>query len=181
MKKFVALFAFGAIAFATQVSQAASIESCINQVDKACHRVSERAADAMRYGSQCKIVRHGSQTDYVAFVSYYSQRITSVDLNDCGTSSYTFQTGRITDLGVLEGRLFLTLSSNRVAFVGRNNRILELNNSKGAPYESVTSLKIDQPGGRLILVRGNQETILDRDQIQNRIDQGKMTILAESY
>lgn len=180
MKLFVSLFAFATIAVASQ-ARAATVDSCIGHVDRACYRVSVRAADAMRYASQCKVVRHGGDTDYVAFVSYFDQRLTSVDLNTCGTSSYTFHSGRITDMGVLEGRLFLSLTSNRVAFVGRNNRILELNNSEGQPYESVTGVRIDQAGGRLILERGNQKTVLERHQIQNRIDQGKMTVLSESY
>lgn len=179
MKSLVSLFAFGILALTPQ-AEAATVESCVNHVVNACSSVSNRAVVGMVYGQECKIVRHSGGTSYVSFVSRDSMRVTSVDLNNCRTSSFTFSSGRITDLGVLEGRLFLTLSSNRVAFIGRNNRILELNNAEGKPYTSVTSLSIDQAGGRLILKRGNQETILDRNQIQNRIDQNKMTVLAES-
>ncbi len=181
MKALASLFAFGALAIGSQ-SHAATIESCVNRVATDCSSVSNRAVVGMVYGDQCKIVQHGRETRFVSFVSRDSSRITSVNLKDCRTSSYTFRSGRITDLGALEGRLFLTLSSKRVAFVGRNNRILELNNAQGEPYVSVTSLSIDQANGSLILQReGNQRTVLDRGQIQNRIDQNKMTVLSESY
>ncbi len=159
---------------------AADVETCIDNVKAACPGMTA-FSNVMKKSDSCKMVI-ATGIKNIAFFGENNYRLTSVDVKTCAISDYTFQSGNVTENKVFNGRLFATISSKRVVMLGRNNAIYELNNSQGQPYESVEGVKIDQQNDSIILEREfNQTTELTMQQIQDRIDQNKITILSRSY
>ena len=158
---------------------AADVDSCVKAVKTACPGMTA-FSKVMKKADSCKMVVDTGIKN-IAFFGENNYRLTAVDTKQCMISDYTFQSGRMDENKVFEGRLFMTISSKRVAMLGHNNSIYELNNAQGEPYSSIEGLKVDQANDSIILEReGDQTTVLTMEQIENRISDGKIKILAKS-
>ena len=152
---------------------AASTESClntvINQYRCAFDSYSERVE--MTYASDCKII-----DDRVIFIDSNNRTLRSVH-SSCQTSNYTFQSGSIIDNVVFDNRLFLVLSSNRIAFVGLDNNVYELLTSETTKanrksYKRIDSVRVD--GNVMTLGQdGGGDIRLTVDQVNKRIAEKK--------
>lgn len=171
--KFVML----ALALVSINASAASKDSCKTKIEQACY-TSNALDSVIYYADSCKI----AQTSGVENVVLHSQgnfRLTSVSTVNCQVSDYSLQSGKVTDTVVFDGRLFATISSGRVVIITRNNYIYELLNSKGKPYSDVVGVKGNANQDGIILLRErNQKTELSFAQIQQRLDDNKLDLLA---
>ncbi|MBC7384811.1 MAG: hypothetical protein H7301_01455 [Cryobacterium sp.] len=158
---------------------AADVDSCIQDVKIACPGMNAFSS-VMKKADSCKMVVAAGIKN-IAFFGENNYRVTSVDTKGCKISNYTYQSGKMTENKVFEGRLFMTISSKRVTMLGRNNAIYELNNAQGEAYSTVEGVKIDQANHAIILEReGNQTTVITMEQLEDRINAGKITILSTS-
>jgi len=172
-----------AVASFANVAEAADISSCLTRVYDAC-RVRSQERSVIENAESCKIVQ-ASGIQNVVFFGPSERRVTSVDTKRCDVSDLRLYSDRVVnpkkESKVFEGRLFFVLESGRAMFVGRNNNVYELENSKGESYSTIVGLRVDQANDAIILERqGGQDVTLTLEQIQNRIDSGKTKVISRS-
>src|SRR4051794_40045418 len=120
------LLIVGAAVLLSQAAFAAKVETCVEQLKSRC-RVSFLVQTYFKESRECKIVNYApTNTNTIFFVGFNNRDLTAVDSDTCGVAHYQLQSGEVTDQGVFEGRVFVTISSGRVVLIGRNATINEL-------------------------------------------------------
>lgn len=173
-------FMLSALALVSTMTQAnaANLNTCLDKVAERCQFSDDQEGYEIENAQECKI----QGDDKVAFIftgqdgqNQTKSVLTSVNPLSCQTSRYQFASGYIVDHVSFADRIFVVLSSNRIAFIGLDNGIYELLSANKSQFQAVHGVKVDPSSKKLILLNknGNRITDFTVDQMNKRISEKK--------
>lgn len=169
------------------VASDGSPTKCANRVKEAGCSLSNNNFDRIGDNVEsCKQVKSGSgKTTLELFLLRKSDKLVviktagdGVSKPNCPVIKYTMDNSGISEIKVINNKVFMLAKSGRVYFMHADQSVYELLNSKQKSYSSVTDIKGSQ-GGNAIVISGNGfSNELTNDDLQRKIGNGEVRKLS---